>query len=64
MDKIGLLHNTVLNRINKRLYTAPVDLQRRPDGPGASTNGTPPRAIRQVLDLGTGTGLWATAMAE
>lgn len=64
MDKIGLLHNAVVNRLDKKLYTAPVNLRSTAEPPGASTNGAPPRATRQVLDLGTGTGLWATAMAE
>lgn len=64
MDKQGLLHNTVINRIGGKAFTAPVHFWKKTDPPGESTNGSQPRAGRQVLDLGTGTGLWATTMAE
>lgn len=64
MDKQGLLHYAVLHRMGGKAFTAPVHLWRKKDPAEASTNGNQPRAGRQVLDLGTGTGLWATTMAE
>ena len=64
MDKQGLLHNTVMQTMGGRPYTAPVYLRKKGEPLPENTNGNPPRAGRQVLDLGTGTGLWATTMAE
>ena len=64
MDKLSILHNTILVATNDKVYTAPVYLRKANESNGTHANGSSPRAGRQVLDLGTGTGMWATKMAE
>lgn len=64
MDKQGLFHNAIISRIGEKALTTPVPFSKKDGPPKASSNGGPPPAGYQVLDLGTGTGLWAMMMAE
>ncbi|SPO02326.1 related to methyltransferase [Cephalotrichum gorgonifer] len=60
LDNLGILHNTITIAMgeDRKLYSAPVYFRHRDESTGPNTNGAPRGpAGRQVLDLGTGSGL-------
>lgn len=67
-DKLDIFHHAILEAQQNKLYKAPVYFRHRSEPLPSSKDGEaktfPRRAGRQVLDLGTGTGLWAMSMAE
>lgn len=67
-DKLDIFHHAILEAQQKRLYRAPVYFRHRselvPSSKDKETKQPLRRAGRQILDLGTGTGLWAMSMAE
>ncbi|PKS08221.1 hypothetical protein jhhlp_005163 [Lomentospora prolificans] len=63
-DKLDIFHHAFLEAVQS-LYTAPVYFRHRSQPNNQDEGQNPPRrAGKQILDLGTGTGLWAMSMAE
>ena len=48
LDRLDLMHELIKDGIGEKLYLAPLDKKR----------------LHRVLDVGTGTGTWATEMGE